>query len=82
MGPRHTGFTGDADGVASSLEKATKSPAACGRVRATVYPGAGEVVLSKLDGRRSSHGELPSGDQTCRRGDLNPHALVGTSPSS
>lgn len=42
-------------GGAPSLDKTTKSPAGHvdgGRVRVTVYPNAGEVVLSPLDGRR------------------------------
>src|SRR4051812_10877214 len=39
-------------GRPASLEEVTKAPAPTGRVRMTVYPRAGEVVLSVLDGRR------------------------------
>lgn len=62
---------GVAGGGAPSLDRATFSPARHGRVRATVYPSAGEVVLSPLDGRRDvdrtrkRHG--PTDATCCRR---------------
>jgi hypothetical protein len=61
------------EGGGPSLDKATKSPGHidCGRVRTTVYPYAGEVVLSPLDGHRDvDRTRKPGGPrdpQRCKR---------------
>jgi hypothetical protein len=58
------------EGGGPSLDKATYSPARHGRVRVTVYPTAGEAVVSTLDGRRDvdrSRKAEPIDPVRCRR---------------
>ena len=53
-----------------------------GRTTARVPRRRGVSSLSPQRGGRKNHRVPPRGVVACRRGDLNPHALAGTSPSS
>ena len=50
--------------------------------KAELYDELGVAPALRPDGNVSVRGAPPWGTSTCRRGDLNPHALSGTSPSS
>ncbi len=50
--------------------------------KAEVYNNLGVILEYTPDGMVAVQAHPAWGNRTCRRGDLNPHALAGTSPSS
>jgi hypothetical protein len=63
-------------GLAGVLDEATDAE------RATLYASMGVSAVYNPERNEVRLGVDPVASTTCRRGDLNPHAPKGTSPSS